>query len=279
MLTGSAAVLVSASLGFSTPSAVATADDDAIGVRGGRGWVDTRVADAGALADHPLAATKRKPVVTCVQERSDTAGGYATAAQFKSGAPATDGPGGWVLRTCSDGSVGIAWVPALPRVEPIEQLAQRASNRLPLPLPAPKFNPARPSSAGPATLVAIPTWFWVDGWTPVRQRTQAGGVWAEVTATPVAATWYPGDGSPPVRCRVNVAWNAQAAPSSCEHTYVRSSAGLPANVYTARVIVTWQVTWHGTGGRSGSLPLMQRQATFPIAVAERQTVVTVGGER
>ena len=244
---------------------------------GGKAWVATTVADSGAASKRPKAPSDLKR--TCVQYKSDSAGGYATEAQFRSGSPATDGPGGWVVRRCSDGTLGTAWV-ARPSVSVVaEQLAQRATNRLPLPLPSPKFNPSRPSSAGPATLVAIPTWFWVDGWTPVRQRTQAGGVWAEVTATPVSATWFPGDGSPPVRCRVNAAWSAQAAPSSCEHTYVRSSAEQPANVYTARVVVTWQVTWHGTGGRSGSLPLMQRQATFPIAVAERQTVVTVGGER
>jgi hypothetical protein len=43
------------------------------------------------------------------------------------------------------------------------------------------------------------------------------------------------------------------------------------------VTVTWQVSWRGVGGRTGTLPLMERQMTFPIAVAERQTVVTVGG--
>ncbi len=252
--------------------------DDAIEVRGGRGWVDTGVTDVGLHDDRSPQPVKRTTAVTCSQEKSESAGGYATQAQFDSGAPATDGPGGWVTRTCSDGTVAMAWVPVVPPAEPVEQLAKRATSRLPLPLPAPKFNPSRPSSAGPSTLVAIPTWFWVDGWKPVQQRTQAGDVWAEVVASPLEATWDPGDGSPVVRCTgPGTAWSVGARESACDHTYVRSSAGQPANVYTARVTVTWQVSWSGSGGTSGTLPLMQRQMMFPIAVAERQTVVTVGG--
>lgn len=256
---------------------VAGADDDVSVVRQRPGWIKTDVVES-----KPLVKAKRKAVsaVRCRQSKSPGAGGYATEAEFASGAPATAGEGGWVVRTCSDGRVDTAWVEDRPLAEPVEQLARRASNRLPLPLPAPKFNPSRPSSAGPATLVAIPTWFWIEGWEPVRQRTQAGGVWAEVVATPVEATWDPGDGSPVVRCvGPGTAWKPGAVESACEYTYVRSSAGQPANVYTARVGVTWRVTWRGAGGRAGSLPLMQRQMTFPIAVAERQTVVTVGGPR
>lgn len=267
-----AAALVAPS---STPNG---GDDNGIRVHGGSGWVTTGVTDAGVLAGRPHRDTPVPPV-RCTQMKSDNAGGYATQAQFKSGAPPTDGLGGWVVRRCSDGSVGIAWVPLLPDAAEVAELARRATNRLLLPLPAPKFNPSRPSSAGPATLVAIPTWFWVDGWRPISQRTQAGGVWAEVVATPVSATWDPGDGTV-VRCTgPGTAWRPGAMDSRCEHVYVRSSAGQPRNVYTANVVVTWRVTWTGSGGRSGSLPLMERQTTFPIAVAERQTVVTTGGMR
>ena len=47
----------------------------------------------------------------------------------------------------------------------------------------------------------LATWWWVDpaAWQPLRQRTQAGPVWAEVTATPVSTTWDAGDGSAVVR--------------------------------------------------------------------------------
>ena len=267
--------------GLGAPSAHADdRDGDSVAVdRLSFGWISTEVVDGGS-AEHATKPrhTGNESAVRCSQTKSDTAGGYATQAQFDSGAPPTDGLGGWVTRTCSNGTMSMAWVPAESLAEPVEDLARSATNRLPLPLPAPKFNPSRPSSAGPSTLVAIPTWFWMDSWRPVSQRTQAGGVWAEVVAAPVEATWDPGDGSPVVRCAgPGTAWAPSAKDSPCEHTYVRSSAGQPRNAYTARVIVTWRVTWTGSGGRSGTLPLMERQTTFPIAVAERQTVVTMGG--
>jgi hypothetical protein len=187
-----------------------------------------------------------------------------------------------VVRRCADGSLDTAWVPAVPlgpaRVSP-EQLAQRATNRLPLPLPEPRFEPRRQSSAGPTTLVAIPTWFFVDGWEPVTQRTEAGATWAEVSAEPVTTTWWPGDGSGPMRCAgAGRAWSATGATAApCTYTYTRSSAAQPNNVYTVRVVVTWKVTWRGSGGVGGTLPLMERQTTFPVAVAERQTVIVEGG--
>jgi hypothetical protein len=123
-------------------------------------------------------------------------------------------------------------------------------------------------------LVAIPTSFSLESWRPITQRTAAGGMWAVVTAEPVAATWWPGDGGAPMRCTEA---NQGASTTSCTHTYRRSSAAQPTNVYTARVVVTWQVTWRGPGGLAGTLPLMERQTTFPVAVAERQTVIVAGG--
>lgn len=277
MLTTVSAVIAAAALVTPSPAPHAGDDDGGIRVHGGSGWVTTGVTDPGGLTDRPRQA-EALPAVRCSQTKSENAGGYATAAQLDSGAPATEGLGGWVVRRCTDGSVGIAWVPVEPVAASVQQLAQRATNRLPLPLPSPRFNPSQPTTAGPATLVAIPTWLWVDSWRPVSQRTQAGGVWAEVVATPMSATWDPGDGTPVVRCAgPGTAWTPGAKESRCEHTYARSSAGQPRNVYTVRVVVTWRVTWTGSGGLTGTLPLMERQTTFPIAVAERQTVVTMGG--
>jgi hypothetical protein len=242
----------------------------------GAGWIDTRVVDRGTPV---RAKATTKPARTCSQTPS-VFGDYATEEQLTSGMPAT-GPGGWAYRRCSDGSVETAWVPLRPVVpvaEAVERLAREATNRLPLPLPEPGFEPRWTSRAGPTTLVAIPTWFFLEGWKPVTQRTSAGGVWAEVTAAPVSATWWPGDGSPAVRCSgPGRAWSDAAGPGPCRYTYRRSSAAERDNAYEARVSVRWRVSWRGSGGRSGSLPLMERQSTFPVAVAERQTVVTMGG--
>ncbi|WP_293774385.1 hypothetical protein [Sporichthya sp.] len=272
-------VAASATIAVTTPS-LAAADEHPITVdRTGPGWIKTEVVDPGSLA-----AVRKRPVSraaaarTCTQTKSESAGGYATAEQFRSGAAPGEGPGGWVVRTCSDGSLDTAWVPAAPdgAASP-QQLARRAVGRLPLPLPVPSFEPRRSSSAGPATLVAIPTSFLLDGWGPITQRTEAGGMWAVVTAEPVAATWWPGDGGAPVKCTSAGQARTDQAGTSCTHTYRRSSAAQRNNVYTGRVVVTWQVQWRGSGGLAGTLPLMERQTTFPVAVAERQTVIVAGG--
>ena len=276
------AVAVLGGLGVTTASA-AQADDDPVRVRGGNGWIQSEVIDPGTRAGAPkLNRQDPAPARTCTQVKSETAGGYATAEQFSSGAPAGVGPGGWVVRRCSDGSMDTAWVPASRVAVSVQQLAQRAVGRLPLPLPAPSFDPRRSSSAGPATLVAIPTSFFLDGGEPITQRTAAGAMWAVVTAEPVVATWWPGDGSAPFRCTSagHTRPTTTAPGTGCTYTYRRSSAAQPNNVYNARVVVTWRVHWRGSGGLAGTLPLMERQTVFPVAVAERQTVIVVGrGDR
>ena len=276
-----AAIVAACTVGLVAPPAHAGGDPPVTVTSGGFGIVDTEVTDAGRPARARPSLT-RAPARTCVQDISPTAGRAATEAELDSGAPAGAGPGGWVVRRCSDGSLDTGWVaaePARPQVT-AGQLAQRAYGRLRLPLPVPKFDPRRESSAGPTTLVGIPTWFWVGAWAPARQWTQAGGVWAEVSAVPVSSTWLPGDGSEPLRCTGGGrAWRPGEGEnaSSCRYTYRRTSAAEPDNMYTARVTVVWRVTWRGPGGTGGELPLMERQSTFPVAVAERQTVVTSGG--
>jgi len=272
--------MVSALVAVLAPAGACWADDGPVVVdRSTFGWVTTEVTDAGSPPESH-AAKRIRPRRSCTQHKSNGAGGYASSDQFTGDYPAA-ASGGWVIRRCSDGTMDAAWVPA--PIGPVDitpqRLAQRATNRLPLPLPVPRFDPSRPSSAGPSTLVNVPTWFFLDGWKPVRQRTQAGGVWAEVTATPVGASWFPGDGSAPVRCvGAGRPWTSDTnIAGACRYTYMRSSAAQPGLVYPARVVVNWQVTWRGSGGRGGSLPLMERQVDFPIAVAERQTVVVVGG--
>lgn len=279
-----AAAIAAGSVAWAPP---ALADDDPVRVRGGNGWIESEVTDPGRVGKVEQTGTgsaPAKPARTCTTTKGPMVGQIGPNDDVEWGGASRPGPGGWLTRECSDGTVEVAWVsdnpdaPAEPQVTP-EELAQRATSRLPLPLPEPSFEPRRASSAGPATLVAIPTWFFLDGWKPVSQRTEAGGVWAEVTAEPVATTWWPGDGSPVVRCEgAGRPWSAaDDASQACRYTYTRSSAAQPANTYTARVTVAWRVTWRGSGGQSGALPLMERESTFPVAVAERQTVVTRGG--
>lgn len=201
-----------------------------------------------------------------------------------------DEAGRWYDVRCSDGGVYLAiYVPPAgtnvpPAVVLAGSLARTAVNRLQLPSPQVGHSPA-----GQA-LVGLATWFWVDPalWRPLRQRTSAGPVWAEVTASPVSTSWDPGDGSAPFTCPGPGTPYDRARPESgqstdCSYTYRRSSADQPQTgaddndrFFTVTVTTTWQVTWSGPAGSGGTLPVLTRSSSFPLPVAQRQTVVTGG---
>jgi hypothetical protein len=202
----------------------------------------------------------------------------------------SDPNGTWYDVTCSDGSsyVGVYVPPSAGNVPaPVVlagTLAQTVANRLVLPAPRVRHNPAS------YALVGLATWWWVDPvqWQPLRQRTQAGPVWAEVTATPVSTTWDAGDGSVPVVCPgpgtpYDTSRSEVGQSTACSHTYFRTTAGQPQTgpsvndrFFTVTVTTSWRVTWIGNGGSGGTLPVLTRSSAFPLAVAQRQTVVTGG---
>lgn len=203
---------------------------------------------------------------------------------------AGDPDGTWYDVICSDGSIYIAlYVPPAsdsvpPAVVLAGSLARTIANRLQLPEPRVGQNPAG------QVLVSLPTWWWVEpsSWRVLRQRTAAGPVWAEVTATPVSSSWDPGDGAEPLLCSgPGVAYD-RSRPESvqstyCSYTYRRSTAEQPQTgpdindrFFTVTVSTRWQVTWRGAGDSGGTLPVLTRSSSFPVAVAQRQTVVTGG---
>lgn len=200
-------------------------------------------------------------------------------------------PGGsWYDVHCSDGSsyLGLYVPPASDSVPPAVALAgalaRTVMNRLQLPQPQVGQSPVG------QTLVGLATWWWVEptSWRVLRQRTTAGPVWAEVTATPVSTSWDPGDGSQPLVCAGPGTAYDRSRPESeqstdCSYIYRRSSAEQPQTgrdvndrYFTVTVTTTWQVTWRGSGGSGGTLPALTRTGSFPLAVAQRQTVVTGG---
>jgi hypothetical protein len=202
----------------------------------------------------------------------------------------SDPNGTWYDVTCSDGTsyAGVYVPPAAGNIPPAVvlagSLARTAANQLVLPKPMARHNPAG------MALVNLATWWWVDAgsWRPLSQRTQAGPVWAEVTATPTSTTWDPGDGSAPVTCagpgtEYDTTRPASAQSTDCSFTYRHTSGNQPqtgpsANdrFFTVTVTTTWNVTWVGTGGSGGTLPTISTSRSFPLAVAQRETVVTNG---
>lgn len=189
---------------------------------------------------------------------------------------------------CSDGSMYLGvFVPGAnggPAVPTPASLAQQAVNRMQLPAPEVRRNPA-----GDA-LVNLATWWWIHPaqWRPMTQRTAVGPVWAEVTARPVRSVWDAGDGTPPLSCAgggtpYDASRSPDAQSTNCSHTYTESSGGQPQTgpdpndrFFTVTVTVYWQVSFVGAGGAGGALPVMTRTTRFPLRVVERQTVVTRG---
>lgn len=253
--------------------------------QGGSVTTDVRAPDTGgdltSSSSHP---TRHSPSITCTwSQLSD----FAETVFFE----VTGRSGGHFYDVrCSDGSLSLAVYvpPTAPNVPPevavAGTLAQEASNRLPLPAPGAQHNPSSDA------LVGLATWWWVDPqqWGPLQQRTQAGPVWAEVTARPVRSVWDAGDGSEPVVCAgagrpYDRGRPAREQSSDCSYTYPRSSASQPQRgpdpndrFFTVTVTVYWQISWVGSGGNGGALPEIARSSSFPLRVVERQTLVTDG---
>jgi hypothetical protein len=272
----------SVSLADAKPPVVVTGDSH-------NGVVDTTVTAAGSPAQEDGGHKTRRrsrstPAVTCrwIQESS-----YSQQVFQWLG---SDPKGTWYDVRCSDGSFypGVYVPPRAANIPPevalAGRLAQSAANRLVLPTPQARHSP---SGTG---LVGLATWWWVDGsgWRPLRQRTQAGPVWAQVVATPVSTTWDAGDGTPPLMCAgpgtpYDTSRPESSQSTDCSHTYRSSSADQPRTgpdsndrFFTVTVTTTWQVRWTGSGGSAGTLPALTTTSRFPLAVAQRQTVVTSG---
>jgi len=180
---------------------------------------------------------------------------------------------------------GLRWRAASPQPVTVTQaqLAQKALATLTLPKPVPPSSPsgATLQDGRPYTVVRVPTWYWT---TPASFRVKtaraaAGPVWAQVTVTPVALTFAPGDSGSTTSCSgPGRAWTQQAgpwahAPGGCDYSYPQSTYGYPAGQLTATYGIVWRATWVGSGGTGGSFPDVTTTATSRFAVAEAQAVI------
>jgi hypothetical protein len=188
--------------------------------------------------------------------------------------PASSGTGGgWRWRASSPQPITVTPV----------QLAREALATLTLPKPVPPSSPsgATLQDGRPYTVVQVPTWYWT---TPASYRAKtaraaAGPVFAQVTVTPVALTFTPGDAGSTTSCPgPGRAWTAQAgpwahAPGGCDYAYPQSTYGYPGGQLTATYGIVWRATWVGSGGTGGSFPDVTTTATSRFAVAEAQAVI------
>ena len=181
--------------------------------------------------------------------------------------------GGWLWRATSPQPVVVT--PA--------QLAQKAFATLTLPRPVPPTSPSGATlpDGRPYTVVQVPTWYWTTpaSYQAKTARASAGPVWAQVTVTPVALTFTPGDTGSTVSCTgPGTEWTAQVgpwtrAPGGCDYSYPQSTYGYPGGQLTATYGIVWRAAWSGSGGSGGVFPDATTTATARFAVAEAQAVI------
>lgn len=170
-----------------------------------------------------------------------------------------------------------------PTVTPAE-LAQRALSELAVPSPAVHRSPPETarSDGSPYTWINLPTWWWTStDWEPLQRTARAGAVWARVTVEPDRMFVDGGDGGRIVSCdgpgrpyeadsADTVAAISRTVPAdACTYTY-----SAVAEAVTASVSIEWAVTWEGSNGSGGSLPVMTTTTSQdPMAVLQIESVI------
>jgi hypothetical protein len=190
----------------------------------------------------------------------------------------------WDIMTCPDSSgvldgelIQVSIKTGTPAISPI-QLLQIAIGDLRVPAMTPRTAPPR----GKEGLVGLPEWFWVPAseWQPVSVTVQAGPVWATAVATPAGLAFAPGGGLAAVSCpgpgtAFDPAVAARQQRTSCSFTYAKPSAGQPGNAYQAALVVTWAISWTGSGGAGGVITDdYATEAGFGIRIGQGEALVT-----
>jgi hypothetical protein len=182
--------------------------------------------------------------------------------------------GRWLQMVCNQTLRYVDGWPLIPeegRIDPAA-VAREALRSVSIAAPVVATSP----DASKALYVRVPTWLWVDAswWRSYEATASAGRVSATVAARPVRATWEMGDGATAVCAGPGTPWR-QGLPesaSSCQHTYVRSSAAEPDDRFVVRAEVELEVTWTSNVGASGRLSPIRRSVSFAVPVAEIQAV-------
>lgn len=201
--------------------------------------------------------------------------GNALLAWFMEESQNHPGAAPWIVR-CNDEFIGIVWVPIdtePPDVEivvgpadPIDpvSVAQELRDQIPI--------PEMTISANPDTgLVALPSWFWIDGYdgTPITASSSLGGVTVEVEITPQEYRWDFGDGGALETLSPGQPYPAE---SDVRHTYQQSS--LSTGVFTVTVEITFAARYRVNGGAWESLEPITRSFEDAYPVQQLQSVLT-----
>lgn len=201
--------------------------------------------------------------------------GQALLEWFMEESQSHPGAAPWIVR-CNDEFIGVVWVPINTEPGDIEivvgpgdpidpaSVAQELRDQVPI--------PEMTISANPDTgLVALPSWFWIDGYdgTPITASETLGGVTVEVEITPQEYHWDFGDGGTLETLSPGQPYPAE---SDVRHTYQQSS--LSTSVFTVSVEITFAARYRVNGGAWQSLEPIARSFEDAYPVQQLQSVLT-----
>ncbi|HVB46422.1 MAG TPA: hypothetical protein VNF47_27445 [Streptosporangiaceae bacterium] len=191
----------------------------------------------------------------------------------------------WDIMTCpgaNPGSLGgqlvqVSKKTGVPAISPVDLLKIAIAD-----LTVPTLSAATAPPKGKEGLVGLPEWFWVprSQWRRVSIMVTAGPVWANAVAIPTTISYVPGGGMSAVSCRGPGSVFDRKLPASqqhtgCSYTYRRPSAGQPGNAYQTALVVTWTISWTGSGGAGGVITNGFTTATaFAVRIAQAEALVT-----
>ena len=198
---------------------------------------------------------------------------------------------GWVLEgleehpgtlpwgvNCDNGYFGIAWVPTdapaapdivvgEPPIPAVDAATVQASVLGIVPLP-----PIEVGANPDVGLVAMPAWFWVDGYdgSTLRGSRSLGLTTIEAEITPAGYHWTFGDGA---TLDTSSLGRPYPLPSDLQHTYEQSSL-IAGGAFEVRLDITFDARYRVNGGPWLPLAPVVQTYTRDYPVQQLQAVLT-----
>jgi len=202
--------------------------------------------------------------------------GNATRDWFEREAPLHPGEAPWVVN-CDNGFMSIVWLPINTQPSDVNivvvpgdavdpaSMAADLRDHVPVPDIAVGVNPA-------TGLVAMPSWFWIEGYDGSRIRTSdtLGDVTVEVEIRPTGYRWSFGDGA---ALEADSLGEAYPQESDIRHIYQQSSL-TDGGAFRVTVRITFSVRYRVDGGPWEQLDPITRSFSAAYPVQQLQSILT-----
>ena len=204
--------------------------------------------------------------------------GNATRDWFEQESALHPGEAPWIV-WCNDEFIGIVWLPIAIEPQDIQIVVVPGSSVDPVSIAAELRDqvlvPDITVGVNPEVgLVAMPVWFWIEGYdgSAIRTSETLGGTTVEVEITPTNYRWSFGDGA-----AINTASLGRPYPqaSDIRHSYEQSSLSA-AGAFAVTVEISFSVRYRVDGGGWQPLDPISRSFTAAYPVQQLQSVLTGG---